>query len=118
MSDSNRALRADAAGLSAAPHPAIPRHTAASMVSCRLQPASLERTRMLRRTDCVTMIASDLRAVHHATSGRIERVAAMHRAAVVPEHEIADSPPVPPDERLARGPRPDVGEQAVGFRQR
>ena len=42
----------------------------------------------------------------------------MHRAAIVPEHEVADAPPVSPCMRLARGPGPELVEQRVGISER
>src|ERR1051326_7824360 len=60
----------------------------------------------------------DLRAVHHPARARIERVAAVHRAAVVPHHEIARAPVVPPRQRVARRVRPDLVEQRVALFER
>src|SRR5438067_11810259 len=57
----------------------------------------------------------DLRAVHQAARARIERVAPVHRAAVVPQHEITGAPVVPPGQRVARRMRPHVVQQRVAL---
>ncbi len=51
-------------------------------------------------------LADDLGAVHQAAQAFVERVAAMHDAAVVPHHEVADPPLLVPGEALLRGVRP------------
>ncbi len=43
--------------------------------------------------------ALDLRAMHHSSFVWIEGVPAMHRATIIPQHEIADLPFVEPYER-------------------
>ena len=59
-----------------------------------------------------------LRAVHDAPRVGIERVAAMHRAAIVPDQDVADFPLVMPRGLRPRGVRPQRIEQSFGFRQR
>src|SRR6185503_21370428 len=58
-------------------------------------------------------ISLDLSAVHHPAGCRVERVAARHRAAIVPKHEIADPPSVSPRELLPCGMGPDFVKQRV-----
>ena len=60
-----------------------------------------------------TEFAFDLRAVHHATGVRIERVASMHGAAIVPKHQVAHAPLVTPGKFLAGSVRPEFVEQRV-----
>src|SRR5581483_3294283 len=45
-----------------------------------------------RKSGSVGPVALDLSAVHDAPSVRVERVAAMHRAAVVPHDQVARLP--------------------------
>jgi sodium-dependent dicarboxylate transporter 2/3/5 len=59
------------------------------------------------------MLSLDLRAVHDAAGPRIERVATVHDAAVVPQHEIAGTPAVAPGLRIGGGRLPDAIEQRV-----
>jgi phosphate-selective porin len=58
-------------------------------------------------------LALDLRAVHDAPRSGIERVAAVHDAAVVPQHEVAGAPLVAPRQRIGGGHVPDAIEQRV-----
>jgi hypothetical protein len=43
-----------------------------------------------------SLLALDLGAVHDAARIRVERIAPMHGAAIIPHDEIADSPDVLP----------------------
>jgi hypothetical protein len=42
------------------------------------------------------LLALDLGAVHDAARIRVERIASVHSAAIIPADEIADAPGVPP----------------------
>src|SRR5690348_14008880 len=46
--------------------------------------------------------AFDLSTMHHSACTRVERIAPVHRAAVVPQHDVADIPHVVPGEVAAR----------------
>jgi len=70
-------------------------------------------------TQFVTRALSlDLGAMHDAPGARIERVAAVHDAAVVPEHQVAGAPLVAPRQRIGGGGLPDAIEQRVGLVER
>ena len=58
-------------------------------------------------------LSLDLGAVHDAPRSRIERVAAVHDAAVVPQDEIAGAPVVTPGQRISRGRLPNAVEHCV-----
>src|SRR5258706_16286830 len=58
----------------------------------------------------------DLGAVQNAPRARIERGAAMHRAAVVPKHHVADLPFLAPRQFAVRRVRPEFIQQQFGFR--
>jgi sodium-dependent dicarboxylate transporter 2/3/5 len=60
----------------------------------------------------------DLGAVHDSPRSRIERVAAVHDAAVVPQDEIAGAPLVTPGQRIGRCRVPDAVEHCVGLVER
>ena len=60
-------------------------------------------------------LAFDLGAVHDAPRSRIEPVATVHDAAIVPQHQVADAPAMPPRQRIGRGGVPDAIEQRVRF---
>src|SRR6185503_14820989 len=59
-------------------------------------------------------LSLDLGAVHDASGTRIERIATVHDAAVVPEDEIAGAPAVTPGLRIGGRRLPDAIEQRVG----
>src|SRR5580704_15751006 len=61
--------------------------------------------------------ALDLRAMPDAALGGIEGVAAMHGAAIVPQHQVADAPGVQPGVFIARRQRPELVEQRLGLRE-
>ena len=63
-------------------------------------------------------LSLDLGAVHDAPGARVERVAAVHDAAIVPEHQVADPPLVAPRQGVGGGRLPDAIEQRVGLLQR
>jgi sodium-dependent dicarboxylate transporter 2/3/5 len=63
-------------------------------------------------------LSLDLRAVHDAPRSRIERVAAVHDAAVVPQDEIAGAPAVTPGLRIGGSRLPDAIEERVGLVER
>ena len=63
-------------------------------------------------------LSLDLRAVHDAPRSRVERIAAVHDAAVVPQDEISDAPLMAPRQRIRRGKFPDPIEQGVGLVER
>ena len=56
--------------------------------------------------------------MHDAARRWIEGIAAMHRAAIVPQHEIADLPPVVPGQARLGRERPQLVEQRFGLRER
>src|SRR5262245_43265139 len=60
-------------------------------------------------------LSLDLGAVHDAPRSRIEGVAPVHDAAVVPQHEIAGAPLVTPGQRLSRRRLPDAVEHRIGL---
>ena len=60
-------------------------------------------------------LSLDLGAVHDAPRTGIERVAAVHDTAVVPQHEVAGAPLVAPGERVRGRDLPDAIEQRVGL---
>src|SRR6185503_4435453 len=62
-------------------------------------------------------IPLDLGAVHDASGGRIERVPAMHGAAIVPQDEITHGPADSPSQFPAAGKGPKPVEQGFGFRE-
>ena len=64
------------------------------------------------------VLSLDLGAVHDAPRSRIERVAPVHDAAVVPEDEIAGAPVMTPRQRVGSRNLPDAIEQRVGFIER
>src|SRR6185436_531219 len=57
----------------------------------------------------------DLRAVHQAPRRRVERVAAVQGAAVVPDHHVADAPLMAEDELRLRGVGPELVEQRLAL---
>ena len=63
-------------------------------------------------------LSLDLGAVHDAPRSRIERVATVHDAAVVPQDEIASAPLVTPRKRISCRDLPDAIEQRVRFIER
>jgi sodium-dependent dicarboxylate transporter 2/3/5 len=63
-------------------------------------------------------LSLDLGAVHDAPRARIERVAPVHHAAVVPQDEIAGAPLVAPGQRAGRRRFPDAVEHGVGLVER
>ena len=63
-------------------------------------------------------LSLDLGAMHDAPGSRIERVAAVHDAAVVPQHEIAGAPLVTPGQRVSGCRLPDAVEQRAGLVER
>jgi len=65
-----------------------------------------------------TSLSFDLSAVHDTPRPGIERIASVHDAAVVPEHEIAGAPTMAPRQAIGGGDGPDVIEQRVGFVER
>jgi solute carrier family 13 (sodium-dependent dicarboxylate transporter), member 2/3/5 len=64
------------------------------------------------------VLSLDLGAMHDAPRSRIERVAAVHDAAVVPQDEIAGAPAVTPGVRVSSRRLPDAIEQGIGFIER
>jgi sodium-dependent dicarboxylate transporter 2/3/5 len=60
-------------------------------------------------------LSLDLGPVHDAPRSWIERVSPVHHAAVVPQHEIANAPPVTPGQRLSGRGLPDAIEQCIRF---
>jgi solute carrier family 13 (sodium-dependent dicarboxylate transporter), member 2/3/5 len=64
------------------------------------------------------VLSLDLRAMHDAPRSRIERVAAVHDAAVVPQDEIAGAPAMTPGLRVSSRRLPDAIEQRVGIIER
>jgi sodium-dependent dicarboxylate transporter 2/3/5 len=64
------------------------------------------------------VLSLDLGAVHDAPRSRIERVAPVHDAAVVPQDEIAGAPAMAPGVRIGGRCLPDAIEQRVGLIER
>ena len=64
------------------------------------------------------LLALDLGAVHDAPAARVERIAPMHGAAIVPQHQIADAPDVLPGELRPVDEAPQLVEQRLGVRER
>jgi len=63
-------------------------------------------------------LRANLSPVHDAASAGIERVAAVHRAAVVPQHQVAWPPVVPPRQPVIGRVLPDLIQQRVGLLER
>jgi sodium-dependent dicarboxylate transporter 2/3/5 len=63
-------------------------------------------------------LSLDLGAVHDAPRAGVEPVAAVHDAAVVPQHQVAGAPLVAPGERVRGRDVPDAIEQRVGLVER
>ena len=63
-------------------------------------------------------LSLDLGAVHDTPRPGVKRIAAVHDAAVVPQHEIAGAPVVAPRQRIGRGDVPDAIEQRIGLVER
>src|SRR5438477_6569489 len=55
--------------------------------------------------------------MHDSARAGIERIPPVHRAAVIPQHEIAGAPDAPPHVPVLRGIRPDFIEQGFGLRE-
>ncbi len=65
-----------------------------------------------------TRFTLDLSPVHNAARAGVERVAPVHGAAIVPQHQVAHLPLVVPGEFFACSDRPQLVEQRFGLRQR
>src|SRR5207342_507469 len=63
------------------------------------------------------LLALDLGAVHDPPALRIERVAPVHGAAIVPQHETADTPDMLPGEFRPIDEAPQFVEQRLGVRE-
>src|SRR4029077_5140850 len=61
--------------------------------------------------------ALDLGAVHDAPRIGVERIAPMHGAAIVPQHQIADAPHVLPGKFRPRHIAPQLVKQSFGRRE-
>ena len=61
------------------------------------------------------LLALDLGAVHDPARIRVERVASVHGAAIVPQDEIADAPDVLPGEFRPIDEAPQLVEQRLGL---
>src|ERR1044071_3834128 len=64
---------------------------------------------------CQHRLADDLGAVHQPARALVKGVAAVHDAAIVPHHEIADPPLLVPGEALLGGVRPHGVEQLLAL---
>src|SRR5260370_13695615 len=62
--------------------------------------------------------ALDLGAVHDAPGSRVEGIAAVHRAAVVPQNEVAQPSVIVPGQVVAGRVRQNLVEQRLGFGER
>src|SRR5215471_9767856 len=60
-------------------------------------------------------LALDLGTMHDAPRGWIERVAPVHGAAIIPQHEIADPPDMLPRKFSPRHMAPQLVQQGFGF---
>src|SRR6516165_4000407 len=58
--------------------------------------------------------ALDLGTVHDASRGGVEGIAAVHRAAVVPQNKVAHPPVIVPRQLVARRVSPNLIEQRFG----
>jgi len=74
--------------------------------------------RKLFRGRCDYRRALALRTVHDTPRFRIERIAPVHGAAVVPDQHVTQLPLVAPSELRLGSVRPDIVEQRFGFFQR
>src|SRR6185436_977818 len=77
--------------------------------------------RALRRNRCrieKRLVAFNLRAMHQPPRLRVECVAPVHSATVVPDDQVADFPFLVPREALLRSMRPKFIEQVLAFGQR
>src|SRR5262249_39589231 len=63
-------------------------------------------------------LSLDLGAMHDAPGSRLERLAAVHAAAVAPQHEIAGAPLVTPGQRVSGCRLPDAVEHRAGLVER
>ena len=59
----------------------------------------------------------DLRPVHHAPRGRIERITSVHRAAIVPQHQVTLAPLMAPAKPVAVDMFPKLLDQRFGLGQ-
>src|SRR3954462_1323502 len=94
-----------------APFTAHPRRSTRTSVAARAS----ECNRQLQGSAGQHRLADDLGAVHQAAQAFVEGVAAMHDAAVVPHHEIADPPLLIPGEALLRGVGPHRVEKLLAL---
>src|SRR4051812_37543408 len=62
--------------------------------------------------------ALDLGTVHDASRSGVEGIAAVHRAAVVPQNEVADPPVIVPGQLVAGRVSPNLIEQRFGLGER
>src|SRR6201999_4475731 len=89
--------------------------------TARPESDSARRTRLgmlavlrLLRSCCRPLPTFDLRAMHDATFRRIEWIAPVHRATIVPQYEVADAPHVLPHQFFAVDVRPKFVQQRLG----
>src|SRR5579859_7038058 len=67
---------------------------------------------------CAGLLRSfDLRTVQQPARGRIEGIAPMQRATVVPRHDVAHAPFLPESEPRPGGVRPERIQQLLAFRE-
>src|SRR5215216_3977617 len=64
---------------------------------------------------CQHRLADDLRAVHQAAQALVEGIAAVHDAAIVPQHQVACAPLLVPREVLLGGVCPHRIEQGLAL---
>src|SRR5512132_3092166 len=64
------------------------------------------------------LLAFDLGAMHDPTAARVESVAAVHRAAIVPQNQVADAPHVLPGKFRPIDEIPEFVEQRLRFGKR
>src|ERR1700732_2473409 len=99
--------------------PAIP-----CFMSCATSPPASASPSSMKKPNCGTLqgserpIAFDLSAVHQPAALRIELVAAMQRAAIVPHDEVADLPALMPGQLRARRMAPQFVEQPFALFER
>ena len=83
-----------------------------------MRPAVGESSRWRSQAMLNRPLAAGHEAVHAAAAVAGEAVAAVHGAAVVPDDQIADLPPLGPGELVARGVRPELVQQRLALFER
>src|SRR6202012_1984152 len=85
----------------------------ASVAMVTISPIACRTLALPPGTASVRSIAADLGAMHHPLIVVLERVAAMHRTAIVPDHDIAFAPDLGPPEFRSRRLLPKLVQQRL-----